>query len=178
MPSWRDRCPLNEGSSPPPGARSTGARQRAVRDSAARAAAGHRRDRSGRREFGTVALAITRAPAGSDAALGKVAGKSDTRRGGFPRMRADDRCAPPSCRVCRGSHMSLATLDAAAPESNRPSVGLPHRTGPEVLCSRRHMPDERSHCGWSTPTCHTVCHGQSHDRILSSGERRLAQARS
>ena len=178
MTLWRDRCPLNEGFSPPPGARVHRRKATEPCETAPRAAAVIERGRSGRRKSGTLALAITRAPAGSDAALGKVAGKSDTRRGGFPRMRADDRCAPPSCRVCRGSHMSLATLDAAAPESNRPSVGLPHRTGPEVLCSRRHMPDERSHCGWSTPTCHTVCHGQSHDRILSSGERRLAQARS
>ena len=57
---------------------------------------------------------------------------------GFQRMRADEPIGHPSCPGRPPfPHESRNRFDGAAPESNRPSVGLPHRTGFEDLLGHR-----------------------------------------
>ena len=53
--------------------------------------------------------------------------------------------------------------DGAAPESNRPSVGLPHRTGLEAWTSRTRIPHQCLPYAPSTPARHTACHIQIGD---------------
>ena len=164
MPLWRDRCPLNEGFSPPPGARFTGAKatdlwERALRAAAVidvigqaqrfpdRGAEGEERfartvstDRRHHFRVRDRRARDTGAQSVSDGGPRESSGKSMPPSGGFQRMQSggtqnvSGRCAWARVKL---AWMLRNPFDGAAPESNRPSVGLPHRTGFEDLLGHR-----------------------------------------
>ena len=77
-------------------------------------------------------------------------------------------------RAPRGPSASRKRLDGAAPESNRPSVGLPHRTGFEVLNRWGREPRSGVACEDTTRLAPRSHHGREYSLCTSWGSLRAA----